>query len=69
MQKLRDNLNQQLKLIKRDQERVSHDSSENKSFEMMDKLFKLTQEKTRGLEERLVACEMSIKQPQGIGGI
>ena len=33
----------------------------------MEKFFKLTQDKTRVLEERLVACEMVAKHPQGIG--
>ena len=67
--KMRENFISQLKILKKDQERLSQESNETKSFEMMDKFFKLTQEKIRGVEERLSECEFKIKYPQNISGL
>ena len=66
IQKLRDNYNQQLKILKRDQERLSKESTESKAFEMMDKFFKLTQEKTCAIEDRILEIEMKTKHQQNM---
>ena len=55
--KIRDYFGLQLKTLKQDQEKTYLENSEHKSFDMMDKLFRLTQERNRALEDRMVSIE------------